>query len=134
MITCNDCGVECKPAGIMRGYVRIYNKDDSLTRLICYTCAALYEKRDMILDGRWTGYLFHSWKTPEERMTTKPTIIANWTGHLSFVISKAIIKVHSIEIWFRGPDGKIWHGKGGETPNNDKIECLRTRDKWIKMG
>ncbi len=92
----------------------------------CYPCAALLEKEDMKKDGMWTGYVKF------DDNTKKPVQIQNWTGNMSFIVTRYSEGEHNwrkkrFDVWFRGPDGAVWHGTHIESDVSELIHCRRTK-------
>jgi hypothetical protein len=86
----------------------------------CYTCCATQDKEAMLKDGRITLYL-----------TDKA--VTNWPGTMSFPITRQKTGRHNIarvryDVWFRGPDGYMWHGvQYGD--NTQLCHCKRTKER-----
>jgi len=107
-----------------------YNAKDEK---ICFDCCAVNDRHSMIEDGdskRLPLYLnkkpisknglFYQWK------------ITNWPGTLVFTAYCSKNGRHNlagkrIDVWFRGPDGHVWHGwQVGDSTTI--VHCKRTRE------
>lgn len=100
--------------------------------IFCYSCAAEIERADMIKSGYAT--LCVGWQNNGKR----PTSVGNWTGDFSIPISFYRMNPHYIpnnrpipryDVWFIGPDGKVWHGTN--IGDNDLCRCERTKYKSL---
>jgi hypothetical protein len=77
---------------------------------ICWACCGEEDKAYMIEHGKWGGYLTEN-KTGEGRRYK----ISNWPGSLVFEVRGYVHSVNNwgakrTDVWFYGPDGKIWWG------------------------
>src|SRR5512133_66509 len=73
----------------------------------CYECCAADDAQSMRETGRATLYLTGSSETGYR--------VTNWPNSLSFTVGHSKIGRHNIartrrDVYFRGPDGKAWHG------------------------
>lgn len=91
----------------------------------CYPCAAIHEARDMEKDGRWYGYIKF------DDNTKYPLTVQNWTGNLSFIITRwsGPTAAGRYEVWFRGSDGRIWHGIHVHDGKTELTRCRVTKKR-----
>ena len=88
---------------------------------ICYACMADVDKKTMQIHG-------NSRRLP---LYLEGDKVTNWPGTLSFKVLGRSSGRHNMagtrdDVWFRGPDGFIWHGtRYGEFTNI--CHCKRTR-------
>lgn len=73
---------------------------------ICYECCAKEDLKTMRATGKATMYLVDS---------ETGYMVTNWPGTLAFKCTTPRKGRHNItrsryDIWFQGPDNKIWHG------------------------
>lgn len=72
----------------------------------CFDCCAIIDRDQMIDEGRIILYLDESGNKMH---------VTNWPGTLRFEVLSYRRGRHNIagnrtDVWFRGPDGKVWHG------------------------
>jgi hypothetical protein len=105
---------------------------DAAGNLICYACCADVDREDMTRTGKATLYLTE--KRREGCRTEAPYTVwevTNWPGSLRFACGTPRKGSHNMartrrDIWFRGPDGKEWHGvQYGE--NTQIVHCKRVK-------
>jgi len=107
---CSACGNTIVPQVLSPGLTLPgYAKDDQ-DRVHCYPCCANLDKAWMAEHDRISLYIS---KDGEGNWTVR-----NWPG--SLVIKPARIKhstmncfgwkVPRVDVWFRGPEGRNWHG------------------------
>ena len=141
---CVDCK-EVKPVQKEggTGYACIGKNRD---RKICYSCCAIRDRKDMVKRGRATLYLTCE---PAHKMlnngspynpstlnqgtgrATRGTV-SNWPNTLSFPCHTRVghhnIARYRYDVWFRGPDGFVWHGVTiGD--NTQICHCKRTKER-----
>lgn len=118
---CADCGQDkliSFNGGAGYGICR-----DNPDHKICYDCCGKRDRADMIETGKATLYLLRD-ESGQHNVT-------NWPGTLRF--NNVGIKTgrHNIagkryDVWFHGPDGKMWHGvQYGD--NTQICHCRRTK-------
>lgn len=122
---CVDCKKEIVPAGNTPGYGRRNSANEyGPAGDLCFDCCAIEDKAYMIETGAITLYL--------TRLDATSGKVSNWPGTMSYPCRIKIGK-HNIarvryDVWFRGPDGKTWHGV--TLGNNTRIcHCKRTKEK-----
>lgn len=111
-----------------------YGTDPETGKRYCYACCADQDREDMLETGRATLYLSqeNSGVLRLEGGRGHGTV-SNWPGSLKF---PAYIKRgrHNIagtryDVWFKGPDGKTWHGvQYGD--NTQICHCRRTKQEF----
>lgn len=90
----------------------------------CYECCAKTDRATMLETGRTVLYL--------TRADDGYWYATNWPGTLRFQITLRHKGKHNMarvryDVWFRGPDGKAWHGvQYGD--NTQLLHCRRTKD------
>lgn len=119
-LVCADCGchIMCDPQNCSTGYGY-----DAQHRYVCFKCCAVTDVKAMIEHG-------HSKHLP---LYLGGRYITNWPGTLRFtVMEQRETHHHNIagrrrDVWFRGPDGYVWHGTqfGG---NTQIVHCKRTKE------
>lgn len=78
----------------------------------CYECCAKRDREQMIADGQAMLYL----TTRERENGLRQHFLTNWPGSLEFKVAGSPSESwHNwarkrYDVWFRGPDGFIWHG------------------------
>lgn len=118
---CAKCGAEFSPNGCATGYGVTHMGERH-----CYACCAADDREAMTREGRATLYLK---STPEHG---RGWAVTNWPGTLEIPVAFACTSKHNWglkrrDVWFRGPDGAIWHGYN--VGDNDIAHCKRTKRK-----
>lgn len=114
-----ECGHHATPTEHTTGYGTTPDG-----RRHCYECIATMDKNRMIWDGKITLYFV---KRDEKHFVT------NWPGSLEFPVLNVKTSFHNMagrngrtDFWFKGPDGKTWHGyQIGQY--NQIAHCKRTK-------
>lgn len=119
-VICTTCGAVCVPEGCTTGYGR-----DKEGRAHCFKCCGEQDRAWMMNHGRITLYLVGS----KKRVNT--LAVENWPGSLSFEVLRVSESVNNWrarrqDCYFRGPDGKIWHGVHVGN-RHQLINCKRTK-------
>ncbi len=75
---------------------------DKQDRIVCYSCCAILDRIDMSQHGDTVLYLSNN-------------EVTNWPGSLRFPVNywrkgKHNIARNRYDVWFKGPDGFVWHG------------------------
>ena len=95
----------------------------------CFQCCADSDRQEMIETGKATLYLSKSIGTEGIYAGREVWTVGNWPGSLKFRTGPVRKGRHNIartryDVWFRGPDGKDWHGvQYGE--NTQVCHCHR---------
>lgn len=126
MFRCMDCG-KAKPMQTQGGTGYARGKDGFA---VCYACCAIKDAADMVATGEATLYLT---TMPDSHRGHGGTAkVTNWPGTLVF--HGGYRRGHHnraryrYDAWFRGPDGKQWHGvQYGD--NTQIIHCRRTANQ-----
>ncbi len=119
----NDCGGT--------GY-GIY-KEDGIEKKVCYGCCGKRDRANMIETGRATLYLVQD----KPRGVWTNFAVTNWPNTLRFVVSISKVGGHNItgerrDLWFVGPDGKVWWG--WNCGDNQLTHCRRLRGRSRAPG
>lgn len=128
-----DCGhTETRPHSyITRGYAT-----DAAGKTACYACCAERERAAMIETGRATLYLSYDAERGgynNKVIRYSNVRVTDWPGVLEFKCGGLRTGRHNIagkryDVWFRGPDGFVWHGvQYGE--NTQIAHCKRTKER-----
>lgn len=107
-MTCATCGATCVPSGCTMGY----GTDPTTGKKHCFACCGKREEAAMIATGCAVLYL-ESEPIPDRPGSTRHRV-TNWPGTLSIPCQVRRGR-HNIarvryDVWFKGPDGKPWHG------------------------
>ena len=111
---CADCGeekVHVNPNGFGgTGYAIVC--DGGVEKKVCYDCCAKRDCADMIESGK--GVLYLTVAGPGAAAPNWP-VVTNWPGTLKFAVKARRIGSHNFtgrreDVWFNGPDGKLWWG------------------------
>ena len=99
-----DCGHEPSPHS---DFTTGYGTNSTTGQTACYKCCAKRDQESMIETG-------HSKNLPLYYQEDKGEV-TNWCGSLRFGVYHARKGYHNMaggrtDIWFTGPDGKVWHG------------------------
>ena len=120
MFACSVCrqSLQWDPKSFTTGYATTPNGSK-----VCYACCAVREEESMKSTGSACLYLVRAKNSEGDRYEA-----TNWPGTLRF---KCAVKHgrHNwagsrIDAWFRGPDGKIWHGVN--IGDNEILRCRAT--------
>lgn len=114
-----------------------YGRDKDGNRK-CYECCADTDRQEMIETGKATLYLTMEVSDGATRLglPVKVNTVTNWPGSLKFRTGEARKGHHNIartryDVWFRGPDGKDWHGvQYGD--NTQICHCHRLAKQPVK--
>jgi hypothetical protein len=86
-------------------------------RPICYDCCGAVDAASMMESGRIMLYLTTDPKRSAVGLVSswRQWEVTNWPGTLRFRVRAASLGRHNlartrIDVWFTGPDGRIWHG------------------------
>ena len=119
--TCDRCNVEWlqDDKAIGTGYALMGD------RKICYQCCAVADRLYMIENGHARLYVTSHFG----RHT-----VTNWPGTLKIDVidyrtSMNNFRAERLDVWFVGPDQKIWHGVN--VGDNQILRCKRTKRKAI---
>ena len=97
---------------------------------VCYACCAVREEESMKQTGKAVLYLLRHERYSKDKRSFPSYYweVQNWPGTLRF---RCEIKKgrHNwagsrIDAWFRGPDGKLWHGVN--IGDNEILRCRAT--------
>lgn len=98
---------------------------------VCYACCGELDRAEMIETGRATLYLAKVDFSPLSMGCDRSGHrVSNWPGTLAFFChvrkSRHNMAGNRYDVWFRGPDGKQWHGvQYGD--NTQICRCRRTK-------
>lgn len=98
---------------------------------VCYECCAAIEEQSMKDTGKAVLYLLRHerWLKDSRSLPSYYWEVQNWPGTLRFrcEIKKGRHNLAGsrIDAWFRGPDGKMWHGVN--IGDNEIIRCRATK-------
>lgn len=122
MFRCMDCG-KAKPVQTQGGTGYAIGKDDFA---MCYACCGLRDRAQMVATGKAVLYLI---TTPDSGTHAYGSAkVTNWPNTRAFTgryrrghHNRA---GHRYDAWFKGPDGKPWHGvQYGD--NTQIVHCNR---------
>lgn len=114
------------------GFTTGYGTDVHLARRNCFQCCGEVDCASMIKRGRIALYLTH----PAQKYIGHPgrgmvinARVTNWPGTLEFHPSYVRTGKHNMagrryDVWFRGPDGRNWHGVTYDN-NTQLCHCRR---------
>jgi len=117
---CEWCGNAFVSTGLGTGYVVVQSSH------LCYDCCAVDDKKFMVEHGEISLYLTCVKDSPYETFE-----VSNWPGSLRFKVCSWSRGEHNwgsrIDVWFRGPDGKIWWGWKCDNGIHECINVRRTK-------
>ena len=126
---CKDCGV-VKPKPPKGSCSTGYGTDKDGDK-ICFDCIGWRDLAEMLHSGKSQGLPLYLSMAADRGDGAAGHTIANWPGSLKFRPLARTKGAHNIagtrkDVWFRGPDGFIWHGvQYGEW--TEVVHCKRTR-------
>lgn len=126
---CCDCGRHIPLNTSGQGCGTGYGTNADHSEMFCYECGGKRTARDLERDGK--GYLYLSGFGKPSEFSGASLKVGDWTGTLAYPVLGRRHGSHNIardryDVWFRGPDGFIWHGV--QFGNNSRI-CRVRRTK-----